>query len=218
MSTAGIPTSKRKPRTRTYILGAIIVVALGIYYYEEVYEERYVVKRFGTVEDGRIYRSSKLPAAVVEKVFRKNNIDVVVDLTAVVPDDKDQQAETVAIETLDILRYRIPMRGDGVGTPLDYARAIAAIHHSRSQNQTVLVHCHAGAQRTGGVVAGYRLLVEGAPAKDVYREAKRYAWKPRKDTAWPLFLNKHMAEIAGYLVDDGVIDQIPDPLPVFGPE
>lgn len=206
-----------RSRFRTYLILAIIAIGAGIYYYEEIYEERYVVTRFGTVEDGYIYRSSKLPAAVAENVFRNNEIDVVVDLTSVVHDDKDQQAETLAVEALDILRYRIPMRGDGVGTPRQYANAVAAIHRARASNQTVLVHCHAGAQRTGGIVSAYRLLVLGDPTKDVYRDSMRYDWEPHEDTAWPIFLNKHMARIAGYLVDDGVIDKVPEPLPVFGP-
>ena len=206
----------RRARWRRGLIGLLIAAGVGVWFYEEVYEERWVATRFGVVEPQRIYRSGQIPAPIVERVLRKHDIDVVIDLTGE-EDSAAQRAEADAIRRLGITGLRFPMAGDGVGTVESYTAAIAAMHRADQDGQRVLIHCHAGTQRTGGVVSGYRLLVQGRPAAEVYREARRYDWDPYDDVAWPRFLNGHMAQIAASLVAEGVISAVPQPLPVFGP-
>jgi protein tyrosine phosphatase len=80
----------------------------------------------------------------------------------------------------------------------------------------VLVHCAAGAYRTGGVVAAYRMLVQGGSPADAWAEMKRYDWDD-SEPQLPDYLNSNMAELAAQLVQLGVIDEVPDPLPVLQP-
>ncbi|MEM7626210.1 MAG: dual specificity protein phosphatase family protein [Planctomycetota bacterium] len=199
------------------LIGLLIAAGVGVWFYEEVYEERWIAPRFGVVEPDRIYRSGQIPAPIIEGVLRKHGIEVVVDLT-VDEGSAVQRAEQDAIRTLGITGLRFPMGGNGVGTPENYIGAVAAIHRARQDGQRVLVHCQAGTQRTGGVVSAYRLLVEGKPAGEVYREAQRYDWEPEEDVHWPRFLNAHMRQIAEGLVAEGVLCVVPEPLPVFTAE
>lgn len=204
-------------RAGRVLIAVLIAAGLGWWFYEDVIEERWIAPRFGVVEAGQIYRSGQIPAPIVERVLQKHDIAVVVDLTVAELDSAVQNAERDAIRNLGITSLRFPMGGNGVGTPDNYIGAIAAIHQAKQDGQRVLVHCQAGTQRTGGVVSGYRLLVEGRPAAEVYREAQRYDWEPDEDYHWPRFLNAHMRQIAEGLVARGVIDEVPEPLPVFGP-
>lgn len=50
----------------------------------------------------------------------------------------------------------------------------------------VYLHCAHGADRTGAIVAKYRIEVEGIAPCDAYREARRYGFKPwlKKLRAW----------------------------------
>jgi len=76
-----------------------------------------------------------------------------------------------------------------------------------------LVHCAAGTQRTGGVVACYRLLFENANPDDVVEELKHYEWDPKGDMELIHYLNTHLPEIARRLAERGVLDRIPPRIP-----
>ena len=205
-------------RFKRWVHAALILVGLAglaVCFYEEVYEERWIVKRFGVVEPGLIYRSGQVPAPIIEDVLQKYGIEVVVDLTVRHPEINAQNAELAACKKLGVEHHRYPMGGNGVGTPELYAAAIAKIHECREAGRPVLVHCEAGTQRTGGIISGYRMLVEGAEPILAYEEALRYKWDPEEDKAWPRFLNENMAQIASGLVVAGAIDQMPEELPAF---
>jgi protein tyrosine/serine phosphatase len=79
----------------------------------------------------------------------------------------------------------------------------------------VLVHCVAGAQRTGGVIAGYEMLVEKKPVDEAYSQMRKYGHDPRDNPHLIDYLNAHMGELAKMLVDRHVIDRVPVPLPML---
>jgi protein tyrosine/serine phosphatase len=81
------------------------------------------------------------------------------------------------------------------------------------EGKPVLVHCAAGAQRTGGVVALYRLLVQGKSPEFAFAEMQKYKYDPRRSPKLLEYVNSHIGEIAEDLVRDGTIERVPDPLP-----
>lgn len=213
-------TTSRTPRpARNAVYRAvavlIAVIAAGIWLWEEKLEEHIVPKRWGTVEEGKIYRSGQLSATLVRKMLKKHNIAVIVALTSEIPGDKYQEAEKRAAAELGIELLRYPLRGDGTGDINNYARAIAAIVDARKRGKAVLVHCAAGAQRTGGVIACYRMLVEKRTPSFAYNELLRYDWHDKPDQVLLRYINGNMGELAARLKQMGVIEQIPDPLPVI---
>ncbi len=198
------------------IILAVVVLGGAVWVWEEVLEDRLIPKRWGVVEEGLVCRSGQLSASLVKRVLKEHGIKVIVNLTSEVPGDKDQEAEQKAAEELGIEVKRFPLSGDGTGDIARYAGAVAAVVEARRMGKPVLVHCAAGAQRTGGTIAFYRLLVEKKSPSFVVKEMARYGWDPKDDTILLDYINEHMSEMAAMLEAQGVIDDIPEPLPVLG--
>jgi len=211
------PPRARKPHSRTVILIALVAaLAAAAIWLANAAQHHTVPKRWGVVEPGLIYRSGQSPAGVIRKILQEHNISVIVDLTGDDLANEDQQAEKQAAAELGIKILRYRLYGDGTGDIENYAGAIAAIVDAKNNGKPVLVHCGAGAQRTGGVIACYRVLVEKKAPSFAYAELMRYDWNPRTDKALLTYVNDHMAELASLLKQMRVIDRIPDPLPFIG--
>jgi len=193
----------------------LLLLGAGVWLWEDVLEDRFIPKRWGCVESGRIYRSGQLSAALIERTLKKHQIEVVITLNGLKPEDVDCLAEREACRTLGIDLKRFPLGGDGTGDIRHYASAIEAIVAAREGQRPVLVHCTAGAQRTGGVLACYRLLVRGDPNDSVLQEVAHYGWRPEKNPKLVPFVNEHMAELAALLVEMYALEEVPDPLPAL---
>jgi protein tyrosine phosphatase (PTP) superfamily phosphohydrolase (DUF442 family) len=200
---------------RLLAAGLVLLVAGSVWCWTSVIRDRVIPKRFGVVEQGRIYRCGQISAAFIKKVLAEHNILVIVDLTTNEPNDPDQRAEKKAAAELNIKVLRFPLRGNGTGDVNCYVGAVTAIANAEKENLPVLVHCAAGAQRTGGVIAAYRLLVQKKDAAFVITEMKRYDWSPKDNPDLPLYLNSNMARLAEMLKHAGVINEVPSPMPAL---
>ncbi|GAG13072.1 unnamed protein product, partial [marine sediment metagenome] len=92
-----------------------------------------------------------------------------------------------------------------------------ALARAEREDTPALVHCAAGSRRTGGVVAAYQVLVQGLPTASAYAELDRFGSRPVPQSPLLGYLNENMAELASLLVERGVIEQVPSPLPSFQP-
>jgi protein tyrosine/serine phosphatase len=192
------------------IVAAIAAGAL----WKEVFHYQVFPKRFGVVEPGEIYRSGQLHQALVSRVLQENDIKVVIDLQYF-EDKPDIIAEASAIEQLGLTQYRFPLNGNGTGEIESYVAAIRQIHESVNAGEPVLVHCSAGAQRTGGVLAAYRTLVQGKSVEFATEEMARYDWDPQDDLAVLQYLDENIEHLAHRLVEEGVLAAPPGQLPRF---
>jgi len=198
---------------RTLFIGLIALTALGIWVWKGVLEHHLLLKRYGIVEQGKIYRSGQISSNLIHKFLEKRNIKVIVDLTGNDPNDPDQQAEKNSAAELGIEIVKLPLGGKGTGDVNYYARAITAIVQAGRESKPVYVHCAAGTQRTGGVIAAYRLLVQKKDPAFVLDEMKRYGFSPKRNPALIPFINANMPELAVLLKQSGAISEIPNPLP-----
>ena len=73
-------------------------------------------------------------------------------------------------------RVEFSLRGDGSGDRQQYVTALSIM--ADPVRQPVLVHCAAGAQRTGVIVMLYRHIVEGVPMHEANRESLQYGREP----------------------------------------
>lgn len=199
-------------RPRLLVFG--LLVAGAIVLWDQVLAYHLIPKRWGVVEAGHIYRSGRLSTTLVEPMLRKYGIDLVINLTSEERERPEEIAANAAIEKLGIRSVRFALAGNGTGELDRYAGALAAMVEARRNNETVLVHCEAGSQRTGGVVACYRLLVEGKPPAFVYDELQDYGWEP-EDYELIDYINANMGKLANTLRTMNVIDHVPSPLPLL---
>lgn len=220
---AGPDPSILQGRNRLWLGGIILAAGAALAANPDAVRsvrDRFVPKRWGVVEPGRIYRSGQISTALVRETFEQHGIRRVVDLTgdADTPEKAYHDAELRAIGELGIRRGSFPLDSDGTGDVVIYAAAVKALIDAERAGEPVLVHCAAGTQRTGGVVALYRLLVQHKHPAEVLAEMRRYKYDPQYSPKLLAYLNNHMRELAEELVRNGGIDRVPEPLPALRPD
>jgi protein tyrosine/serine phosphatase len=193
----------------------ISVIGVGVYVWDEFIKYNVIPKRWGVVEQGKIYRSGQLSSAVIKRTLKKHNIAFIVRLNGNTEGDKDSIAEGRIARELGIEVQPFMLGGDGTGDIRIYARAIEAVVDARKEGKPVLVHCAAGAQRTGAWTAFYRLLLEKRSADFVLKELKKYDWDPDDDQILVEYINDNMLELATILKEKEIIDEVPDPPPLL---
>ena len=196
------------------ILWFFLFVVLG-YLFDKYIKWHLFPKRWGVVEVNSIFRSGQLSPFQIKKQVRKHKIDVIVSLMSPVPGNLSYEAEQRIIKTYGLDQYVYPLLGDGTGDIQQYAAAIAKINDSVRDKKVVLVHCAAGTQRTGGVVASYRMLVQGVSPDQAALEMKRYGWRHKKNPVLVPFINQHLSELEILLIEKKILDDIRCPLPVL---
>ncbi len=199
---------------RQLIIAAVLLCLIGtLSLWKGPLKNDFFPKRFGIVEDGKIYRSGQLSRWLVERTLRKYNIKVIVNLTGDSNETADKDEEQEAAEKLGIERHYFFLGGNGTGDINDYAKAIAIICQAKEKGKPVLVHCAAGTHRAGGVIAAYRLLIEKKDVPYILNEMRSYDWSPEKNPYLLPYINGNMEKLAFLLNQMGVIDKIPNPLP-----
>jgi hypothetical protein len=208
----GIKTMLRYKR-QLIIAAVLLCLIVTLSIWKGPLKNDFVPKRFGIVEDGKIYRSGQLSRWLVERTLRKYNIKVIVSLTGDSNETADKDEEQEAAAKFGIERYNFSLSGNGTGDVNDYAKAIAAICQAKEKGKPVLVHCAAGTQRVGGVIAAYRLLIEKKDVPYILNEMRSYDWSPEKNPYLLPYLNGNMEKLTFLLKQKGVIDKIPNPVP-----
>jgi protein tyrosine/serine phosphatase len=178
----------------------------------------FIKRKWGVVEEGLIYRSGQLHERLIEDALVDHGIQVVVDLSEDEPDDEHEAAEREAVERLGIRKVDVlGLDGYGSGDLDGYAVALEEMVRATRERTPLLVHCAAGAQRTGGAVAFFRVLVQGWDGGRAYDEMMEYRREPDDRDRLLEYVNANMKTLAERLVERGVIDAVPDPLPQVGP-
>jgi protein tyrosine/serine phosphatase len=136
-------------------------------------------KRFGVVDQGRLYRSGNLTPAATAKVVRAHNIRTIVDLGAYAPGSPEEARAQATADALGVTRHRFPLFGDGTGDPNAYVHALRIA--TDPAHQPVLIHCAAGSERTGCAVALYRVLEHGITPDAAYDETRAFDHDPRRN-------------------------------------
>jgi len=194
---------------------ALVGLVASILVWNNLLREQIFPKRWAEVATGRLYRSGQVSPRLVHGALAEHEIGLVVDLTAFDPESDAQRAEARAIRALDIEYVSLPLRGHGDGAVSRYAEAIAQIVRAEREGTPVLVHCAAGARRSGGVIAAYQVLVEGRDPRAAFEELSRFGGRTLAETPLVAFLNESMEPIARELVAMGVIPRVPAPIPRF---
>lgn len=179
------------------------VVSLGVWYAVEGVIPNIVPKRFGVVEAGAIYRSGELTAAATRRVVSAHGIRTIIDLGAHEPGTIEESRAGAVARSLGVERLRFDLEGDGRGDPDWYVRALRIMADPGAQ--PVLVHCSAGAQRTGCAVALHRMIREGWTLDRAIEEARRYDHDPRDNPHVIGMIEQWRGEIESALIEERLI-------------
>jgi hypothetical protein len=176
-------------------------------------KDRFYPKQFRVIVDGKLFVSGQISAGIFKQTLDAHHITRVISFT-VDPGDPDEAAEIAACSALGVSRVVYPLDGNGTGDIHCYADALTeAMNTIGGKGPTLLVHCHSGSERSGAFVAFYRLLIQHQPPDQVLAEMEAYHWNPSKNPGLVRYINDHLAELAGILMQRGVISQVPEPLP-----
>ncbi len=126
-------------------------------------------KRFAVVEADKVFRSGEVSPAQLENVVRERGVRTVLSLLD--PTVPESVAERAAAERLGVRWLNVPLGGDGASNPAQ-RELIRSIVLDASL-QPLLVHCAAGANRTGLACGMYRLHQHGWTVEQVLAEMRR---------------------------------------------
>jgi tyrosine-protein phosphatase SIW14 len=156
----------RKPDRRIFFASVIIaVLALVSFAQTEVRYEQ--LPNFHQVNP-RLYRGGQPKAGGISKLAALG-IKTIVNLRR---EDSQTRAEAAAAQAAGLRYFNIPMPGNSRPSDEKIQRALAIIN--APENQPVFVHCKRGADRTGTVIACYRILKDRWTASEAKKEARHY--------------------------------------------
>lgn len=144
------------------MLQRIVLIALAIaafgWYARYGVRDHVWARNFAEVTPGEVYRSGRLTPTAMNRVVERHGIRTVIDLGAFHPGSLEERRAQRTADALGVTRYRLDLEGDATGNPNEYAHALRLI--ADPANHPVLVHCSAGSERTGCLVALYRVQTE----------------------------------------------------------
>lgn len=188
---------------------AVPALAIGSYAaWAHAGKDYFLPRNFAQVEPG-VFRSGRLSSYTAEPTLRSHHVGVVVSLIDDADDPEGAKPMVDAMKDLGVRRVRLSMDGNGIGSPDRYATAIDAIVAAKREGIPVLVHCNAGAQRTGGVIAAYELIVRGLPPDQVRAEMIARGHDPRRNPKLIPWINANLPAIAADLARRGDIPAPP---------
>lgn len=154
---------KRWLRRSAIVLTAILAFG-GIYYAANYNTSRY---NFAVVEDGKIYRSGLPDEELLERLVKEKKIKTIISFLSRPTDDEVRCAAAYGVK---VINMKIYVSKDPTDEQIE--RFLALV--SDPQNQPVLVHCRGGADRTGLMVALYRVIHDGWNLSEAEKEMSFY--------------------------------------------
>lgn len=135
--------------------------------------QRALPKRFGVVVEGRLYRSGRVTPEQLQTLRDRYGVQTVLSLLN--PNVPESATERAAAEALGMRWINLPLTGDGASSPEDRDRLRGLL--GADENGAMLVHCAAGANRTGLAVGMYRLHQSGWSLAQVREEMLRFGFE-----------------------------------------
>jgi tyrosine-protein phosphatase SIW14 len=172
----------------------LIALAVGGWYFSQHYDERNYFFNFGVVVPGKLFRSGQLKPKNFEELAEKHGIKSIICLRGKEDSDVYALAKERGVKILGVeLTAKRPPKPEQLELimkalsgasfkPSDYSGQIR--QGLGLEGDTVrleppyVIHCAAGADRTGYIVAVYRICFEGWSTEKARMEMLRYFHLP----------------------------------------
>lgn len=115
-----------------------------------------------TVDEGVLYRSGQMPANHLETTLNRHDIQTVISLRGVNPDEVWYQQEVAQCETLGVAHYSLPWSKNRLPDPDSLVQLLDWYDNA---DRPMLVHCQGGTHRSGIAAAVY-VLHQGGSVED----------------------------------------------------
>jgi protein tyrosine/serine phosphatase len=133
---------------------------------ETKYEE---LPNFHRVSD-HLYRGGQPKTGGLKKLSELG-VKTIINLRG---ESDDTRAEGKEAASLGMQFFNIPMSSSGRPTEEQVRRVFEIIEEKEKMNSTVFVHCRRGSDRTGAIIAVFRIKHDGWTAERAIDEANRY--------------------------------------------
>jgi protein tyrosine/serine phosphatase len=126
-----------------------------------------VLYNFGEIAPGRIYRSAQPSPLFLRWLTQNHGIRTLINLRGETPGFESHYAARHGLRLISF-----DLSATAPPSQADVARFLQVV--SDPENQPVLVHCRAGVDRTGYMLALYRIEREGWTAERALHEMNRF--------------------------------------------
>jgi protein tyrosine/serine phosphatase len=125
--------------------------------------------------NAQLYRGAQ-PKTGGLRTLKKIGVKTIVNLRGA---DEDTQAEAKEAQALGLRYYNVALPEFSKPKDKDVQQVLDIIN--AAENQPVFVHCRRGADRTGTIIACYRITRDGWTAAEAKKEAEKYglSWTQR---------------------------------------
>lgn len=150
-----------------FALAALVALTgCGVGEYDD-YAPLTVFDNFRTIEEGRAYRSAQLDGQTLKLVFDTYGIRTVVNLRGENPDQPWYQHEQAATAAAGVTLVDIGMSANHFPSR---AALLKLYDTFQNADYPILIHCNAGADRSGAAAAIWRMEIRGDSRRDAQTE------------------------------------------------
>lgn len=151
------------------LLGVMLVLLAVVTGAAQHESQEKLLPNFHQVNENLYRGAQPLPGGI--KRLAALGIRTIVNLRG---EDEKMRAEGEEARAAGLRYVSVPMSGLKRPTDEQVEEVLAVIN--QPENWPVFVHCHHGADRTGTIIAVYRISHDGWSAKEAKKEAKRYGF------------------------------------------
>jgi len=171
-----------KKQLASFLITILALLAINAAAQEQA-EPRYAeLPNFHQV-NAKLYRGGQPKDGGMQKLSSLG-IKTVIDLR---DDDDREQREEKEAKAAGLRFFNVPMSNKSAPSDAQVERILSLINEP--ENQPVFVHCHRGADRTGTVIAVYRISHDGWTSEQAKSEAKHYGMG-----FWQLWMKDYISD------------------------
>ncbi len=155
-------------KAKFLLLFLLLTLPFGVLAHNSKGTEKKDLPNFAKINKN-LYRGAQPSEAGIERLKKEYGIKTIVYLRR---DEKRANKEKKLAKAMGITFVHIPM--NNWLRPQDPKIRAALAEINKKKNQPIFVHCKRGADRTGTVIAAYRMTHDDYTAKQAMKEAKTF--------------------------------------------